>query len=320
MANSLSGYEHAVISAVSQVNESLEARRHFLDSVYTGIQPIAPGLNPRTINIPFPEVSDWGDPGMDDVPVDDLDDNFVELKFENYPAKAIKMHDIERANHPGVTDILADYIREVIKKGRKYLNKRIASLFTAGNFDAHAPIACTGATITAAQFLEAQETLAGAEVETEDGGNMSLLIHPRINRSMKGDGAWTQAAQVSDPRAALDRQISVTGDWNAYQTQIKADVHVPVSGTKPARSFTCALIHRHAVAVGFRPLETPDDKRVRVAHQVVGASKDGRGGIPMRFQYWYEPLKRSYLFMADFGYGLKVIRPECGILFNVSES
>lgn len=318
MANQLSGFESAVIAAATEVSASLEGRRYFLESTYQGIEEIVPGLNPRSINIPFPDVSDWTDPGKDNVPVDDLDDAFVELRFENFPAKAIKVHNVEDAFSPRDIRLLATYMREVLKKGRKYLNKRIAAEFTSANFNAYTPISCTGSVITAAQFLQAQETLASAEVDVEDPSMMTLMIPPRVNRGIKGSNEWVQASQVSDGLAEADRARAVSAQWSAYQTTIKADVHTPFSGTAPSRTFTCALFHKWAVAVGFRPL-TEVGKNVEVVYQTIGASKDGRGGIPMRFMYWYEPLMRAKLAMADFGFGLKVIDPRKGILFTVTE-
>lgn len=75
------------------------------------------------------------------------------------------------------------------------------------------------------------------------------------------------------------------------------------------RTFTNFVFHRHAIAMGVRPLPEPDGR-------VVDYSYVDYKGIPLRVQLGWSQLKNGWCVTVDAGYGRTVMRPDHGLIIT----
>lgn len=74
--------------------------------------------------------------------------------------------------------------------------------------------------------------------------------------------------------------------------------------------YTCLAAHQYAIALAVRPLELVNDGTTQSRLVMLA-------GIPFRVMVSYQHLKGGYLMSVDCGCGVKVIRPDFGVLIKV---
>jgi hypothetical protein len=202
------------------------------------------------------------------------------------------------------------FLDAALKGIKSHVNAQITALFTTGNFTTNTAIACTAHLVTTAQFLSGMAVLADQKVPVTDTAMMSLILPALPYTAVLGDDDWTQAQIAGEKTAEAVRDPGQMP--TAYGATVKLDQQMPVSGTAPARTFTGVYMHKWAVAMATRPLPQPDAK-------VVEFSYADFAGLPIRIQLGYNQLKAGYVVTLDAGYGLKVVRENCGQLFTIAE-
>lgn len=314
MANQYAGFLQTAMARVNNPAAALlkptwNAANHiYWDYVPEDVQSVNNVLN---INIPVDPSAYVSDIGFGDAQFTDLAFTQVQLKLDRHPQYGTIVRDFEQIN--AGASIAASFVAPSIIAVQNYLNNAVASLFTTTNFPVNTPVSGTSSIITMTQFTKALATLADQRVPL-DGGDLTCLLPPTpfyalLDASSTGGAPWTQAFIAGNATAEQARQ---TGEFrSAFGVQFRMDQQMPTTGTVGSRTFTACLFHKYAIAGVSRPLEQPG--------YAVGFERMQFGNIEMRVMMDYDIKKVGHLMSIDAAFGLKVVRPEMGIIFTIAE-
>jgi hypothetical protein len=188
------------------------------------------------------------------------------------------------------------------------INRTVVGLFTAANFPTYTLFTGTGTApnqITRADITKAWTNLAKAGVPMEDYGNVSLMIQAETYGQMIADSNFINQYVVGEG-AAVDAQQRAQ-----LRTQYGADVYYDQQlAPFNAGHAAAILFHRYAVA-GVTALPPPGGPNVIETTQDVF-------GLPVRIQVAYDVMNQGWLVHMHVLYGIAVVRPEMGSLFQTA--
>lgn len=311
MANTISGFYQTVVAAIQEASQALVYNLRLADSVYMDYKPEVAQIG-QTLNVVIPGIrtNQVTDMGTGDISLTDASTTTTPIVFNKHPGDAMVIRDFEQYNSP--VTLRRAFLDSSLKGIKENINGNIAALFNSTNFSVNSVINTTSHIITTAQFLGGMAVLSDQRVPvTADAENMCLALPSTPYTAILGDSNWTQAQIAGMPTAIAVRATGVMP--TAYGTTLKLDQQMPTTGAVGSRTFTGGYFHRWAVAVVTRPLPPPDAR-------VVDYTYVDFAGIPIRVVLGYNQYpKQGYILTVDAGYGLKVVRPEMGVLFSIAE-
>ena len=310
MANTVTGFYQTLVAAATEASQALVGTNALMDSVYKDYRPEVADIG-QTLNVNIPQqvTSQVADAGNGDIALTDVAPNTVPIVFNKHPYFAFNIRDFEQYNTPA--SLRNVFLDPAIKGVAEHIDGVIASQLPQLN--SNAAIATTGSLISTPQFLSGYATLANQKVNVTDKENMTLATGPNVYTKILGDANWTQA-QIAGERLAQNAHFDGSIDVS-YGCKIKLDqaLNTLNTGTAPNQTFTSAYFHRFAIALVTRPLPQPDSS-------VVECTYINYKGIPIRIMLGYNQFpKMSWIVTVDAGYGVKVVRPELGVLFSSAQ-
>jgi hypothetical protein len=310
MANTISAFYQTLVAATEEASQLLAPTWKASGSVYMDYKS-EPATIGQTIDVAIPSdpTNSVADAGLGDLPLTDIAFTTVPISFNQHPEFGYLVRDFEQFNSP--LSIRNVFLDAALKGVKSYINKKVTGLFTTGNFTTNTAISTTSHLITTAQFLSGMAVLADQNVPVaDDPASMSLLLPSTVYTAVIGDSNWTQAQIAGMKTAEFVRETGTMP--TAYGMTVKLDQQMPTSGSVGSRTFTCAYLHKWAIALVTRPLPAPDEKVVEYTYVDFA-------GIPIRIQLGYNQLKGGWVVTIDAGFGLKVVRDNMGQLFSVAE-
>ena len=334
MANTVDSFYQTLVAAVADASRLLAPTWQASDSIYWDYRPEEAELY-KTLNVAIPAdpSASVADQGAGDLVLSDIGFTTASIVMDRHPSFAYTVRDFEQFNSP--SDIRRVFLDAAIKSVKSNINAAITSLFNSTNFTTNSAISGSAGAITTANFTSAMANLGDQKVPVaDDPANMSLLLPPKVYATLLdpttgGAGAaWTQAITAGTSIAERAHTMGVF-PVPTYGMTMKLDQQLPTSGTKPARTFTAAYLHRWAIAGVTRPLPRPDPSVVNYMYVDMGPNSDygsvygSPSGVPIPIRvmisYNHYP-KMGYVVSVDAGFGLKVIREQMCQLFTITEA
>jgi len=312
MSVDASNFYQNLVAAFGEANAAVVGPTKIIESVYVDYKPEEAALG-QTINVPLPArlTSQVADIGTGSFTPINPSSTVVALPFTNHPGISFVVSDFSQYNTP--TDIRKMFLDSCLKGILEYINQDLGSLFNSTNFNVYgSPIAGSSNEFTTANMVTAFGKLASARIPVRDFGNFFGLFHPLVFANMTNDTTWSANSQIGYQIAGETRRYGMLGEqWGAL-LDFDPDMPNVTSGSPATTTYTSAIFHRHAVALGIRPLPIPDTPNV-LANNIM--LKDI---VPVRVMVGYQQQYGGWMITVDAGYARSVIRPDHGILGTVS--
>jgi hypothetical protein len=233
------------------------------------------------------------------------------MVFNSHPGVAFVVSDFSQYNTP--IDIRKMFLDAALKGILEYINMDLGGLFTQTNFPTYgAPLVGATSEFTTANMATAFGKLAAGRIPVRDFGNFFGIFHPLVFANMSNDTLWSANSQVGYQIAGETRRYAMLGEqWGAL-LDFDPDMPAVGAGSPVTTTYTSAVFHRHAIAMGIRPLPIPDTPNV-LANNIM--LKDI---IPVRVMVGYQQQYGGWMITVDAGYARAVIRPDHCILGQVA--
>jgi hypothetical protein len=223
MANNFAAFFETLVAGADEYNKAKVGRTALLDAVYKDIKPEAARIG-KTVDVYFPDVGPLQAINNGILTATTVNPNYIPLVFQTRAGSALQFQDFEQWQT--AVDLAQKFFDPLYKRAKEYLNGQIASLITASNFNANAPIIGTAqGEVMVTDQLKAWDTLADQKVPLEDSDKLRLMVHNNVYRKMLGDAAWVQESLVSAVIAEPSRRRGDLG--NAFNFQPIWDQQMP---------------------------------------------------------------------------------------------
>lgn len=123
-------------------------------------------------------------------------------------------------------------------------------------------------------------------------------------------GDWLY--DITDPDAGMWRVTAIASNTSATIAPVGTSTYPSWSGdTLAVQSFTSLAMHKYAIAVALRPIDTPANARKSCDVAYIDLK-----GIPLRVIKSYQHTLQAEFVTADFGFAIGVMRPSFGVIIK----
>ncbi len=213
------------MAGADEYNRAKVGRTALLGAVYKDVKPEAARVG-KTVDVYFPDVGPMTAVNNNELTASTVNPNYIPLVFQTRVGKALQFQDFEQWQT--AVDLAQKFFDPLYKRAKEYLNGQIASLITAANFNANAPIIGTvQGEVQVNEQLQAWDALADQKVPLEDSEKLRLMCHNNVYRKMLGDDSWVRENVVGAMIAESARTRAAIG--NAFNFQPIWDQQMPSS-------------------------------------------------------------------------------------------
>ena len=308
MPNSTTNLFQTVVAAASDAAESLKFKNAFVDAIYWDYQPVV-ATPYTTLNVIVPTVNEGAVVDIQTGPIQPVDYSYnpesISLNKNFSVAFVVKSWDQIRTP----VDLQRIFLQPNLEALLRKINRTIVGVVNSTNFSSYTLF--TGTSGTSNDFARADigtawNNLVTAGAPMDDGG-VSLLVQPVSYAAMLSDQNFIYQYIVADDAAISAQQKAklraIFGAEVMYDQQLAAFN----SGHAPA-----VLLHKYAIAaVTANP--PPGGPNVEETTIML------KGQIPVQIQMAYSMQDQGWVIHMHCMWGLSVVRPELGSLFQ-SES
>lgn len=301
MANDTAGlFQTLVAPAAATAAQHLVFQNAFLSAIYWDYQPVVASPY-QTLSVTVPSVSegDVSDIGAGGLTPTDTKHSSSSITLDKHFSSSWVIKSFDGVRSP--QDLTAKYIAPRLEALKRKMNRSIAALVTAANFNSYSLISGAGADVfQRADLAGCWKNLAGAGAPLDDAANLSFLTTTTAYGNMTSDTTFAQesmvgirASEIAFQQARLAPLLGARVYWDQHLANFNA--------SKEAGIF----MHRYAIA-GVTA-DPPSSGGAVNEMTILIADR-----VPVQLQFAYSLPDQGYLFNLHCFWGVKVVRPELG--------